>query len=572
MKIVIIGGGIAGISCALDLADQGHKVTLLEARSELLEGSSNNTPCRVGVGLHYIDIPTAKKYLHSTIEFLKKYKDFILETPPELSGSDYVVVKDSEFDYAQISKLHAALIEEYQTLIDEDPANKVLGEANKLITFAKEGGSRHLKQERVSAIYSTAEQILDWPKLRQYLIKQAETHSNITIFKNCLVAKMEHTASDVKKKFQLTLKGGETIYTDSIINCAWEQTEALDSGLGVTYVPNSRTVRGKAMAMVRLPEELKDIRTLFVCFGPHCAVTHLGNRIAYITYEPVTNFAQSTALTINNTMQFWLQYGSALAMNEDEVVEDFKPWVQKKRQIGQAIIDGVAKYIEGFENVELLDVSFGVVKTIGGVVDINSPDSPHHRRSDDGIATHQIGHIRNESRKLLYGVSNANRVSSIVEEHQLIGQHIRLILNKPFYKEQSEIVRRALGMHFSKNYQTFFYDNHGKKMESSEVDTALQALNKVVDKKKAITSALLQQSSIYKKYNPGSKKPEITYKDEKVSVESSTTSNSKNVDSSESSCGNKKQNGLSHGKNGCAQRGQSQSKGVDSLTPGSCKA
>ncbi|MHB8313713.1 MAG: FAD-dependent oxidoreductase, partial [Candidatus Dormibacteria bacterium] len=35
MKVVVVGGGLAGVSCALELADHGHRVSLLERAPQL---------------------------------------------------------------------------------------------------------------------------------------------------------------------------------------------------------------------------------------------------------------------------------------------------------------------------------------------------------------------------------------------------------------------------------------------------------------------------------------------------------------------------------------------------------
>ena len=47
MRAVVVGGGLAGIAAALDLADAGHAVTLLEARPAL-GGAVHTLPEREG--------------------------------------------------------------------------------------------------------------------------------------------------------------------------------------------------------------------------------------------------------------------------------------------------------------------------------------------------------------------------------------------------------------------------------------------------------------------------------------------------------------------------------------------
>lgn len=138
MKFIIMGAGIAGCESALELAKLG-KVILVEKRSEILSGSSDNTQRRLGLGFHYSDIATAKFYLHASIKFLKKYPGFIVgqnhdQMHPYRRGR-YFVVKNSLFPLEKISEVYSQLRQEYQRLITLDPSNKILGEPECLFRF-----------------------------------------------------------------------------------------------------------------------------------------------------------------------------------------------------------------------------------------------------------------------------------------------------------------------------------------------------------------------------------------------------------------------------------------------------
>ena len=62
-QVVIIGGGIGGCMAALALAQAGCKVLLLEKNADLLSGTSNMTPGRMGLGFHYTHAETGLLYL-----------------------------------------------------------------------------------------------------------------------------------------------------------------------------------------------------------------------------------------------------------------------------------------------------------------------------------------------------------------------------------------------------------------------------------------------------------------------------------------------------------------------------
>ena len=47
MKAAVVGGGLAGLAAALDLADAGHEVTVFEARPTL-GGAVQTLPAREG--------------------------------------------------------------------------------------------------------------------------------------------------------------------------------------------------------------------------------------------------------------------------------------------------------------------------------------------------------------------------------------------------------------------------------------------------------------------------------------------------------------------------------------------
>ncbi len=480
-KVAIVGGGIAGVTAALALAAQGYRVYLFETLDEYLLGASNNTPCRVGAGLHYIDPESAKSALRSTVKFLRNYGDYLLKVPENLSGSDYVIVKESVKKYGNIAATHGAIVEEYERLVDEDPKNQVLGKPDELIDHKEERPSYLLN---VKALYKTNEQILDWQRLREDLIEKVDKHPNIITKRACEVKQFEYAASSTNKRFTITYMDKtsgktETLDTDYIINCAWQNTEKLNHSLHVPYKPESRTIRLKAMAKIRLPKHLENIRTSFCCFGPHAAITNVGDGIAYVTYEPETNMAQSTELEITDDMKFWLEQGNQLNIDKQSIATNENS--RDKYNKGMAILGGAANYFSGLQGAELLDVSYGVVKT-SGIVDIHDPKSPHHARNEPGVSEQMLGLITSESVKLLKFTDSLEKAMASMQAQTEFTQRLEGIFADPQLQQLGAVKRKAITDYYGRYYNGFFGGCAHSHLDSQDLSKQASAVENISPK------------------------------------------------------------------------------------------
>jgi hypothetical protein len=95
--IAVVGGGMFGVTAAVDLAEAGHEVTLYERNSDILEAASGSNHWRLHRGYHYpLSDETAKKTLDTEPLFRDRYAKAIIEDEDHY----YAIAEDSKVDYA----------------------------------------------------------------------------------------------------------------------------------------------------------------------------------------------------------------------------------------------------------------------------------------------------------------------------------------------------------------------------------------------------------------------------------------------------------------------------------------
>lgn len=429
-QIAIIGGGIGGLLAALELADAGYSVIIIERKEYFAEGTSNGTPGRMGQGFHYIHKETAKKCLLETINFVKKFDSKIHLTIGDgqeenhfLKRGRYFITKDSLFDKEKILETYKFIQEEYRKLCEIDPANQVFGDPDNLFRILDVSEYENdVDMGKVACGIETAEHLLNWPKFREYLIEQVEQNKNIRKVVNCEIKKISYEPETQAHVLFGVDKDGTSNYqieANFVVNATWEYVQEITRRAGLIIdVPESqkRTNRLKILAEVLLPETLKNRNSMFFCMGAHCMFSNMGDGQGYLTYAPVTNFMKSTAITVPRDMVRYLNANDD-PLQEDECRETDEI-TKNSKKYGEEIIKGVAQYIPEMSKAQLRNVKFGVVITKGDV-NIFDHSSSFHKRNYSGLESGNfpLGWINNSSMKLLFAYGNAVELVKIAEEH-----------------------------------------------------------------------------------------------------------------------------------------------------------
>ncbi len=480
-KITILGGGIAGVSLALKLADAGFEVEIYEQYSEILSGSSDNTPCRIGIGVHYFDLATAIKYLQCSINVLKQYPEYVvghdLDQSHPYRHVVYFVMKDSIFPLEKIRELHEALRNEYIRLIALDEKNKVLGEPEDFSKEIDKHNFQHLiNTDIVQTGFVTAEQTLDWPKLKADLIHRVNYHPNIRVYRNAEVLGIspgDKSTNYSRYKLRLRTKtsyGKEIIIergAEILSNSTWENIDFLSQTAGFPMAPNSRTNRTKVMIEIQLPadfEQLGPVNSMFFCFGAHASFTNAGNGKGYITYEEVTNLKDENGVEQNSMglviSNFTKRVLAGKATEEEKISYGNQILYGCLNEKNKTTAPGITHYIHKLKGAIILSAHFGIVRTFGAIKNLNDPNSPHHTRTDDGIKSRAVGFIEDPSMKFFYFDDGSNKAKTLIEEHVAVSEKIDGILSNATPTANNKLLGQVVKMNLDRILEPTHLPNH----------------------------------------------------------------------------------------------------------------
>lgn len=395
--VIVIGGGAGGCGTADALASSGFKVKLIEEKSELLSGTSNATPGRMGLGFHYIDFKTGAMYMKQTIEVIKKYPDFLLagqkDEKDPLRRGRYFIVKNSLFPKEEILAVYKQYQQEYERLIAEDPSNEVFGPADEFFRILDPAEYQDdVNMDLVDVGIETKEHLLDWPRFRKFYIGQLEKNSNIEILTD---HKVEKVTKGKNKRFEVSVRsknGNERVFeANYAVNATWDKMEEVREGLDIPPAQMKMSNRLKVLLEVELPPQLVKKNSMFFCMGPHGMFSNLGGGRGLMTYAPKSNVSD------------W-KTGHVQSEGTSQMTALLKrpPTEREINEYGGPIREGVSQFIPQMKNAKILNVRFGVVRVAGKNVDIFDHNSDIHKREGYGVEELIPGWFENNCMKLLY--------------------------------------------------------------------------------------------------------------------------------------------------------------------------
>ncbi|MGL3199017.1 MULTISPECIES: FAD-dependent oxidoreductase [Curtobacterium] len=404
LPIAVLGAGAAGCATALALAHAGHDVTLVDRRG-LLEGTSNGTPARLGLGFHYADRATALLLLEHTIDFVTRVPGCTLgdrpDAPAFLRHARYFIARDSLFSPEEIRSTHSALAERYAELwADHDGALPYGDPAAFVRELAPEEYAGDTAAERVVAGFDTREVLMDWPHVRRGLVAALAAEPRVRVVTGAEATGLELRSTGHAVVHLRDVDGAATdLDAALVVDCTWENIDRLTASAGLP-VNDEAVNRLKALLELRLPESIAELPSTFFCIGPFAMFSNMGDGRGMVTYAPHTNVHAYPA-------------GDGVA-DIMRALDGATP-AGVQQELAQRILDGVSRFIPAMADAEPVGLRYGVVRT-HGTATLDDRESDVHRRDYSGVRVEAPWLVTNAATKLIYFLRNADEVAARVAE------------------------------------------------------------------------------------------------------------------------------------------------------------
>jgi glycine/D-amino acid oxidase-like deaminating enzyme len=256
--VIVVGGGFYGTSLAAHLAREGARVTLLEARADLLGGASYFNQARVHGGYHYPrSLRTAGRSQANYEAFVSRYASCVVD--------DFLCVYAVARGSMTNARKFRRVCEHVGAPLMDAPAS-----VRKLFDPAT-----------VEASWVTREAVFDAVRLRE-LVRAELAETGVTVRLGAPVQRVEEGPSAAR----VVLEDGEELPADRVLVCTYgEAIGALPDGVGYTGLHCEPC----EMALVDVPQALRG-RGVTVMDGPYFSLMPFPSTpfhtLSHVRYTP----------------------------------------------------------------------------------------------------------------------------------------------------------------------------------------------------------------------------------------------------------------------------------------------
>lgn len=244
MRILVIGGGLFGCSCAFTVAGAGVDVDLAESQSDLMMGASLVNHNRIHLGYHYLrSIATAEQSIEGLLSFLFNFGDSVIHQFPNYYGIAREGSKSTSQQFVEFCDKVGIGYE------DEFPASDLLD------------------RNSLDSCFRVPEPIWDYTSLKKTIWKNLQ-RSTVSIQLRTECVGIEVLANDT---FNVSFSNGQQKEYDVVINATYSRVNQINSMVGIT--PRRLLYEDVLIPIFRFDSQSFG---LTVMDGPFCSVMPRG--------------------------------------------------------------------------------------------------------------------------------------------------------------------------------------------------------------------------------------------------------------------------------------------------------
>jgi hypothetical protein len=402
-RVVVLGAGLQGSCVALELAERGIEVVLLDQDEIPMNRASLRNEGKVHLGLVYANdrtLATASLVLQGGLHFHYLLAKWLGPAIHQLSCStpfNYLVANDSLLSPDELARHYSAVESEYHRRLTQHPRLNYLGKRPERLyrRLTPDRLAIHFQPARFQAGFQTTELSID-PEQLAILVRRAINLSpNIQFLPSRRIKAVER----VNGFFRIEGICYERIWqieAQQVVNATWEGRLAIDRSIGLDGV-DGWLHRLKYRVIARLPESLRDAPSVTMVIGRYGDVVIRPNGTVCLSWYPLS--LQGWSRDLQPPASWDAPCRGQVAQSQ-------------ARELAAGILEAIDSWFPGIGKSEPFLVDAGAIFAYGHT-DVDDPTSGLHDRTKAGV-TSVDGYHSVDTGKLttapLFAMSVADRV------------------------------------------------------------------------------------------------------------------------------------------------------------------
>lgn len=408
-RITVVGAGIQGCCIALELANRGYFVKLIDQDSLPFNRSSIRNEGKIHLGLVYVNDPgfdTPELMLKAAFRFAPCLTRWIGEKSNDLNTSTpfyYLVANDSFLNPDQLEEKYEYLEAKHCQQRMEDPDSNYLGiKPGRLAQRSSEEMlARHFKTDELQGGFLTEELAIDTSKLAKHISEAVKNHPNILFLGGHRIESISRNGSGYVVE-GLNRDGAWKMKSIQVVNATWTDKFRLDETLGIPP-PKGILHRLKYRMVAEISPGMRNCPSATMVIGRFGDVVIRPDNTAYISWYPDACTGWSNSL---QPPEEWNEPSMGIVSKED-----FDRFSKK-------FIHETAKWYPAIKNCKPKIVDAGII-VAQGRTDVDNEDSELHKRAKIGVTSYGGYHSVSTGKLTtapMFAIDTADHVEEVTKQ------------------------------------------------------------------------------------------------------------------------------------------------------------